>query len=102
MFRHAYLLLFDVIEANYIINEHVNPSSHNLVLTSMTCFIHDKLFVNRLVPNNIHVRESMYAWNKSGSCLINFCLEVGLETIPLVIPNGKTIPGWSVNVKHNL
>ena len=32
--------------------------------------------------------------------LINGCIEAGLETIPLIKPNDKTIPGWSVNVKH--
>ena len=137
--------IFDVIEANYVIYEPTNPSSHNIVLLSITSFIHDKLFVNRVLPNNIHVREPICAWDKASSVnidqyghaleyrlsaididmgvfrcsnnkcqsmkhkhsidrvclwLITCCIEAGLETIPLIKPNDKTIPGWSVNVKH--
>ena len=31
-------------------------------------------------------------------CLFNCCLEVGLEIIPLVKPNAKTITDWCVKV----
>ena len=37
--------IFDVIEANYVTNEPTNPSSHNIVLLSITSFINDILFV---------------------------------------------------------
>ena len=49
--------IVDVIEANYVINEPSNASSHNIGLLSMTSFIHDILFVNWLVPNNLNVHE---------------------------------------------
>ena len=63
--------IFDVIEANYFINEPNNTSSHNIVLLSITSFIHDKLFVNRVLPNNIRVREPICAWDKASSVNIN-------------------------------
>ena len=94
-----------------------------------------------MLPNNIHVREPICAWDKASSVnidleclslsaididmfwcsnnkcqsiehkhsidkvclwLINCCIDVGLETIPLIKPNDKTIPGWSVNVNMSV
>ena len=78
--------IFDVIEANYVINEPTNPSSHNIVLLSITSFIHDKLFINRVLPNNIHVREPICAWDKASSVNIDqyrHALEYRLSAIDI-------------------
>ena len=37
----------------------------------MTGFFQDKLFVNRLVPNNKHVREPMCTWDTASSLNLN-------------------------------
>ena len=43
---------------------------YNIVLLSIKSFIHDKLFVNRVLRNNIHVREPISACDKASSILL--------------------------------
>ena len=47
-----------------------------------------------------HSREHIHNIDNMCLCVINCFLEAGLEIIQLVISNAKTIPGLSVNVKH--
>ena len=62
--------IFDVIEAN-VKNEPINPSCHKIVLLSISSFIHDKLFVNRVLSYNIHVHQPICAWDKTSSVNID-------------------------------
>ena len=54
----------------------------------------------RCANNKCQSIEHKHRIDRGCLWLINCCIEAGLETIPLIKPNDETIPGWSVNVKH--
>ena len=78
--------MFDVIEAYYVVSEPTTQSSHNIVLLSITSFINDTFFVNRVLPNNKHVREPICVGDKASSVNIDLyrhALECCLSAIDI-------------------